>query len=92
MATNVTFSGTSPEECETFLATVHRDALANGKYLDEKWITFYAASLLRGDALVFYENLDAKTKASWAAIRTAFVNRYVRSSQESSGPRYESAW
>ncbi|KAG9021931.1 hypothetical protein FS837_006861, partial [Tulasnella sp. UAMH 9824] len=66
--------------------TVNREALAKGRYLDERWMTLYAASLLRGDALVFYENLDAKTKASWAAIRTEFVNKYVRSQKETPSP------
>ncbi|KAG8946957.1 hypothetical protein FRC04_011252 [Tulasnella sp. 424] len=71
-------SNASSEECQNFLAVVHQKALEEAKYLDDKWITFYAESLLRDDALVFYESLDTKTKASWAAVRTAFVDRYVR--------------
>ncbi|KAG8974296.1 hypothetical protein FRB90_009807, partial [Tulasnella sp. 427] len=86
MDANDTFKGDSAEECESFLASVHQKALVEGTWHSDPWIIFYATSLLRGKALVFYEDLDPKTKGSWAAIRTALVNQYVRSEHRNANP------
>ncbi|KIO29814.1 hypothetical protein M407DRAFT_21065 [Tulasnella calospora MUT 4182] len=69
------FRGSSPEECETFVSTIRKRALAEKKHRDDEWIAYLASSCFVGDAFYWYEDLDKEIQDDWSRLRPALVAR-----------------
>ncbi|KAG8950782.1 hypothetical protein FRC04_007202, partial [Tulasnella sp. 424] len=87
----LSFEGTSPKECEVFVATIRQRALAQGKHLDNEWIAFLASSYFVGDAFYWYEELDDDVKNDWSRLRPALVARFGRGGSSSTSGSLTSA-
>ncbi|KIO29813.1 hypothetical protein M407DRAFT_162450 [Tulasnella calospora MUT 4182] len=72
------FRGSSPEECETFVSTIRKRALAEKKHRDDEWIAYLASSSFVGDAFYWYEDLDKEIQDDWSRLRPALVARFGR--------------
>ncbi|KAG8911389.1 hypothetical protein FRC00_006590, partial [Tulasnella sp. 408] len=75
------FRGSSPEECETFVSTIRKRALAENKHRDDEWIAYLASSCFAGDAFYWYEDLEKETQNDWSRLRPALVARFGRTRQ-----------
>ncbi|KAG9044339.1 hypothetical protein FS837_008298, partial [Tulasnella sp. UAMH 9824] len=67
------FKGTSPDECEAFVATVRLRALEQGKHRDNEWMAIFASGHLRGEALYWYEDLEESVQNDWSRLRPALL-------------------
>jgi len=67
------FRGTDREEAETWLVRFEKYAAYRG--FPEQEVNFLAV-LLRDDAGDWYDTLETNTKASWAALKAAFEQRF----------------
>ncbi|KAG8960129.1 hypothetical protein FRC00_000843 [Tulasnella sp. 408] len=70
------FKGTSPDECETFVAAVRLRALDQGKHRDNEWMAVFASGHLRGEALYWYEDLEESVQNDWSQLRPALLARF----------------
>lgn len=75
---SLVFSGSSPEECETFVSTIRKRALAEKKHRDNEWIAYLASSCFVGDALYWYEDLDQEIQDDWSRLRPAMMAKFGR--------------
>ncbi|KIO27523.1 hypothetical protein M407DRAFT_190200 [Tulasnella calospora MUT 4182] len=72
------FRGSNPEECETFVSTVRRRALDQGKQRDNEWMAIFASSCFAGDAFYWYEELADSVQDDWSLLRPALLTRFGR--------------
>ncbi|KIO32023.1 hypothetical protein M407DRAFT_19049 [Tulasnella calospora MUT 4182] len=72
----LTFSGGPKESASDFVQSLQRVAFQNGQVNDDRWLTQYASTCFTGDALLWYSDLDDKTRNDWSKLRSAFLRRY----------------
>lgn len=73
----MTFSGTAAEELAPFLEQVQRDIFTQNRQRDDVWVAGYVASLLKGQALLWYYTLDEESQVSWKRLRTELIAKYA---------------
>ncbi|KAG9004521.1 hypothetical protein FRB93_010298 [Tulasnella sp. JGI-2019a] len=76
----LTFSGGGPENVLLFAQGVHRFAFAHGRQNDDVWMANYAYGCLSGDALSWFNDLDAEVKKDWSKLRPAMFAWFTQSS------------
>lgn len=79
----LSFEGTDPKECETFITTIRRRAFDQGRHRDNEWMAGLASTCFAGDAFYWYEELDEDVKNDWSRLRSALVARFGRGSSAS---------
>ncbi|KAG8991215.1 hypothetical protein FRB94_012687 [Tulasnella sp. JGI-2019a] len=82
----LTFSGGGPENVLLFAQGVHRFAFAHGRQNDDVWMANYAYGCLSGDALSWFNDLDAEVKKDWSKLRPAMFAWFTQSSVAASPP------
>ncbi|KAG8925605.1 hypothetical protein FRC01_009928 [Tulasnella sp. 417] len=66
----------SVENCNRFVADIRRVALEKGLYRDKQWVAQYAASRLKGQALLWHTlELDGGTRCNWDKLQVAILER-----------------
>lgn len=70
------FDGSDPRECDKFIASVRKLAIAESKQRDDEWMADFAGSCFVGKALRWYESLDDEVQCSWKQLRRALLAQY----------------
>lgn len=73
---HITFEGKPTEDVTTFLQSVKRVAIAQGRQRDDEWQVDYVESCLAGDALRWFSELEEGTLGSWRTVRNAFLRQF----------------
>ncbi|KAG9040063.1 hypothetical protein FS837_000862 [Tulasnella sp. UAMH 9824] len=75
-ATWPTFSGNPDESVADLIQSIYRHAFEQDRSTDDRWIGTYVGTCLSGDAMLWYCNLDDKTRHNWNKLRKALVTRF----------------
>ncbi|KAG8896064.1 hypothetical protein FRC01_012030, partial [Tulasnella sp. 417] len=73
---SLVFRGTSANEAEEFIASIHHVARSEGRIRDDLWIADFAVACFRGDALRWYAELDADVQNDWRLLRREILRKY----------------
>ncbi|KAG8986453.1 hypothetical protein FRB93_005285 [Tulasnella sp. JGI-2019a] len=75
----LTFSGNPSEDVTTFLGSVKRVAITQGRQKDDAWIADYVESCLRGKAMKWFDAAsvgDPSSFSRWQSLRRTFLERF----------------
>ncbi|KAG8986352.1 hypothetical protein FRB93_005348 [Tulasnella sp. JGI-2019a] len=73
------FRGGPDEDVSRFLGAIRRAALLQGKHSDEEWMRTYVESCLRGEAMEWFNEMDAGVDTmNWRTLSKAFLRRFHR--------------
>ncbi|KAG8907529.1 hypothetical protein FRC00_011754 [Tulasnella sp. 408] len=75
-ATWPTFSGNPNESVAELIQSIYRHAFEQDRSTDDRWIGTYVGTCLSGEAMLWYCNLDDKTRHNWNKLRKALVTRF----------------
>ena len=70
------FHGKNYENASYFLDDLEMAFLASGRDKDEVKLRFFSL-VMRDEAKVWFQGLEAKQKADWATLKDSFLMKYV---------------
>ncbi|KAG9008754.1 hypothetical protein FRB94_012978 [Tulasnella sp. JGI-2019a] len=73
----ISFSGSPSEDVLVFAQGVLRIALAYGRQRDLAWMADFAYGCLSGQALEWFEYLDAGVKQDWSKLRPIMMEKFL---------------
>lgn len=75
------FGGVDAAECDSFIQTIRKTALAKEKQDDDRWIAGYAAKYFVDEALRWYIGVEPVVTGSWLALQRAMIRRWPRDTE-----------
>ena len=72
----MSFRGGSGVDCEDFISAVNQWAFEEKQQQDDRIVAQFAYSRMTGEAVRFYETLDAEVQGSWGQLRKALLTEY----------------
>ncbi|KIO15923.1 hypothetical protein M407DRAFT_34461 [Tulasnella calospora MUT 4182] len=89
LAEEFEFDGADGMSYQEFLQRIRRIAFREGKSRDSAWMVELAPLHLSGDALTWYETLEADVQEDWHLFRKAMARQYGGNAETKADGQYQ---